>query len=213
MNHRITFPCRVPGGPSYSVDVKAPSHALAQRVALERAAASGIELRHLNLHFVPDLQGAVLDGLRLTNCGLSRVSFVGASLKTAAFTDCLFDHIEADQTTDMSGAVLERVDIDCSRFAGVNLRGANITGLRMFQTDALGLDLTGATVHTLKMRMGVSSGWKLLDCYLTSVDDLRGLVASSAHTENEKSAILALACDGNRAKATKWLEQLNAQEA
>lgn len=213
MKHRIEFSPRRLGAQAYVAEVEAPTYQLAQRTALEHAAANGITLAHLNIHGVSDLKEARLDGINFLNCGLANVSFVKASLKGATFIDCTLDHVEADDTTDMSGATLERVDIDCSRFRGTSLRNANIVALRLFQTDAAGLDLTGATVHTLKARLGTTTGWKLMDCVLQSVDGLSQVIGQSDHTENEKGAIRLLAGDGNRAAARLWLDRLNAGEA
>jgi uncharacterized protein YjbI with pentapeptide repeats len=137
------------------------------RAALERAVASGADLRDAVLRGAvlsdADLSGAVLRGAVLSDADLSGADLSGA---------------------DLRGAVLSGADLRGAVLRGAVLRGAVLSGADLRDADLRGADLSGAVLRGAVLSDADLSGADLRDADLRGADlssaDLSGAVLSGA---------------------------------
>jgi uncharacterized protein YjbI with pentapeptide repeats len=161
--HKVIFPSVHPsGGKSFEAEADAPTEALAIRSVLEAVAAQGIQLECVVLADMPDLSGAVLDGLKLSSCTLRNVNLQGASLRGARIERSTFEHVHADRTTRFDGAQLEVVSFVGCTLNGLVARGMNAAHLQFTKSNASDVDATDSTVIGLRNygRSSTLARWK-----------------------------------------------------
>lgn len=213
--YNITFPSI--HGPGRGVDFRAQADAgsydHAVRAVLEACAAQGVELDYVVLADLPDLRGAKLEGLKLTNCRLQSVVLTGASLRGARIEHTTFDRVHADHSTHLDGAVLEAV-----RFVGCSLNGMVAKGLqgralRFEDTTAIGVDVENAEFMGVRTMRSVLVSWRIRAAYLGSFEGAPNVIESADATPVEKHLARELVNGTiNRAHAADVLARLESQD-
>lgn len=149
--HKVIFSSVHPsGGKSFEAEADAPTEALAIRSVLEAVAAQGIQLECVVLADMPDLSGAVLDGLKLSGCTLRNVNLQGASLRGTRIERTTFEAVYADASTHFDSAQLEAVSFVGCTLNGLVARGMNAAHLKFTKSYASDVDATGSSVIGLR---------------------------------------------------------------
>lgn len=214
--YRISFPSvHGPGrGQDFIAEAQAGSEAHATRAVLEAYAAQGVTLDHVVIANVPDLRGAVLDGLKFVGCRLQSVDLSGVSLRGADIQHTSFDRVHADQSTHLDGAILEGVRfIGCS-LNGMVAKGVHGRAVRFEDTTAIGMDVENAHFLGVRTLRSVLVSWRIRMAYLGQFESAPHVIDSADATDAEKGTARTLVhtC-GNRPDAQNYLDRLEAQTA
>lgn len=212
--HHIRFPSiHGPGkGADFYAQADAPSEALAVRAVLEACAAQGVPLEYVLLSNLADLQGAKLDGLKLSNCRIQSVDLCGASLRNAHIEHTMFDRVNADHSTRLDGAVLEAVRFVGCSLNGMIAKGVQARAIRFEDTQAIGLDVEGAEFVGVRTIRSPLVSWRIRGAYLGSFEGGPNVIESADATPIEKHVARELiAGTVSRQHVREFLDRMEAE--
>jgi len=206
---------------------------VAERVRLDDATLDGASLRRAELRGAElraaSLVEAVLDEADLTDAVLATARARGASLVDATLsgvnaraidlTEAVLRKVRLSNGSDLSGALLERVDARGARIRGCTLEKAHLSRADLEDADLRGSDLTSAWLTQSSLRAAVLAGARLTGATLVKADllgadlgdavlddaNLRGASLFAAETLGARRA--GALTEGADLGRTKWEQE------